>query len=346
LQPKPTALSEKNSKLNPNQAMNSCSDTTHLARGIGNALFSTEDVHIWMDDHLWIHKSSHQIDCLSLSHDTCRLVAAKFVELLSGPNSQLKFQRGEYIWRSGMASQSMYFLESGVAREVSMDGKQTLLIAASGGTGFGEVGLLTGDRRTTDLIAERPCVVREFTRGMFDPVADAMPALREVLQAIAEVRSDPVDLAKQRTLFIGRSGYKSTISNLPREFAKFNGTVVQPRRVPPPCGNDGGGGGGGGQRNRGSGGGHVVHGAASVAGRQVLYSVELRRNLVLVSDCVLDPSISQSLTVCSTVFAVFADCCCAAARASLQWLFFRAVAVIVVAIAIVVFLSASLHCHP
>ncbi|MBK4719685.1 cation:proton antiporter [Azospirillum sp. YIM DDC1] len=91
---------------------------------------------------------------------------------------------GERIIRKGDRANAMYFISSG-AVEVLMDG-QTIRLGA--GTMFGEMALLSGQRRNADVAAVDYCQFQVLERRDFNQFTARHPALRTAL----------IDMAAQR----------------------------------------------------------------------------------------------------------------------------------------------------
>ena len=91
---------------------------------------------------------------------------------------------GEKVIRVGDRGDAMYFLSSG-AVEVRVNGRTIRLEA---GAFFGEMALLTGERRTADVIAVDFCQFLVLDRRDFNLFMARHPAVRAAVAGIAEER--------------------------------------------------------------------------------------------------------------------------------------------------------------
>jgi len=94
---------------------------------------------------------------------------------------------GEQIIRRGERADRMYFISSGSV-EVQADGRAVKL---RGGDLFGEMALLTGDRRNADVIALDFCQLLVIDRREFNQFMARHPAVRAAVTGIAETRRRP-----------------------------------------------------------------------------------------------------------------------------------------------------------
>ena len=102
---------------------------------------------------------------------------------------------GEKVIRRGDRGDAMYFISSG-AVEVKVDDSRTVRLEA--GAYFGEMALLTGERRTADVIAVDFCQFLVLDQREFNQFMARHPALRAAVAGIAEERrtmnlAPPVD---------------------------------------------------------------------------------------------------------------------------------------------------------
>ena len=91
---------------------------------------------------------------------------------------------GKKVIHEGTRGTGMYFITSG-AVEVALPGRRVRLEA---GDFFGEMALLSGDRRTADVIAVDFCQLLVLDRRDFNQFMAHHPALRTAVAAIAEKR--------------------------------------------------------------------------------------------------------------------------------------------------------------
>ena len=90
---------------------------------------------------------------------------------------------GERIIRHGDRADAMYFIASGGV-EVRLNNREIRLEA---GDFFGEMALLTGERRTADVIAIDFCQLLVLSRRDFNQFMARHPAVRAVVANVAQV---------------------------------------------------------------------------------------------------------------------------------------------------------------
>ena len=103
--------------------------------------------------------------------------------------TRLKFEvflQGEYIIRSGTKGDRMYFIQKGIVEVITEDG--TTVTCLSEGAHFGEIGLLTDDRRVASIRATTICDVFSLSKQNFQEVLEEYPEMRPILEIIAEKR--------------------------------------------------------------------------------------------------------------------------------------------------------------
>ena len=93
---------------------------------------------------------------------------------------------GERVIRTGDRADGMYFISSG-AVEVKVNGRTIRLEA---GAYFGEMALLSGERRTADIVAVDFCQFLVLDRRDFNQFMSRHPAVRAAVAAIAEERRE------------------------------------------------------------------------------------------------------------------------------------------------------------
>ncbi len=96
-------------------------------------------------------------------------------------------QPGERLFRLGDRADSLYFIVEG-AVEVELPKGRGVQLGA--GEVFGEMALLSGRRRSADVVALDYCQFFTLTSENFEAFAQLHPALRERLQAVASKRAD------------------------------------------------------------------------------------------------------------------------------------------------------------
>ena len=102
--------------------------------------------------------------------------------LLFGPRTA---SPGERIIRTGDRGDAMYFVVSGTV-EIQVKGRKVALLQA--GSYFGEMALLTGERRTADVTAVDYCQLLGLTRRDFNVFMSHHPELRAAMNEMAEKR--------------------------------------------------------------------------------------------------------------------------------------------------------------
>jgi CPA2 family monovalent cation:H+ antiporter-2 len=93
---------------------------------------------------------------------------------------------GERVIRAGDVGNEMFFISSG-AVEVQIAGKK---IHLGPGDFFGEMALLTGERRTADVTAIDYCLFLVVTKDDFDKFIARYPELRSRINEIAAQRAE------------------------------------------------------------------------------------------------------------------------------------------------------------
>jgi CPA2 family monovalent cation:H+ antiporter-2 len=93
---------------------------------------------------------------------------------------------GERVIRAGDVGTEMFFISSG-AVEVSIGDKK---IHLGPGDFFGEMALLTGERRTADVTAIDYCLFLVINKDEFDVFISRYPDLREKLDEVAAQRAE------------------------------------------------------------------------------------------------------------------------------------------------------------
>ena len=99
--------------------------------------------------------------------------------------TKLKFEvflKDEYIIRAGTKGDRMFFIKSGTV-EVVVDGNLATLL--SDGSHFGEICLLTDDRRVADVVASTITDLFSLSKENFDLLLAEFPDMREPLEEVA-----------------------------------------------------------------------------------------------------------------------------------------------------------------
>src|SRR5205814_3396037 len=95
------------------------------------------------------------------------------------------FGRGERVIREGAEGESMFVLLRGAAEvSISKNGTSIPVASLSSGDCFGEMSLLTGERRTATVRAETDCHVMEIGKSV---MAEVLRASRDCLERLSEL---------------------------------------------------------------------------------------------------------------------------------------------------------------
>jgi CRP-like cAMP-binding protein len=116
------------------------------------------------------------------------------IELSKASNEHL-FAAGESIVRQNDEGDSMFVILSGQARVVLEPGGQEVATIPAGGF-FGEMSMLTGDRRTATVKAVGDTNVLEISAKDFRHLAAANPGLLDYISTVVATRRTGLDDAK------------------------------------------------------------------------------------------------------------------------------------------------------
>ncbi|MDQ3068945.1 MAG: mechanosensitive ion channel family protein [Acidobacteriota bacterium] len=108
------------------------------------------------------------------------------------------FGAGERIVHEGSAGESMFVLLDGIAR-VSVAPDTEVAIIERGGC-FGEMSLLTGDRRTASVSARTDCTVLEISPDAFHRIAELNPSALAGITSLAAERRGPLEQTRLAAL--------------------------------------------------------------------------------------------------------------------------------------------------
>ncbi len=100
-----------------------------------------------------------------------------------------RLREGQIVFRQGEAGDAMYFVLEGRVRVVSTDpeGQPRVLAFIGAGGFFGEMALLTGDPRSTDVVAATDTTLLELRRDDFEERVASHPlVLRQLVRLLAE----------------------------------------------------------------------------------------------------------------------------------------------------------------
>ncbi|HET7436530.1 MAG TPA: mechanosensitive ion channel family protein [Thermoanaerobaculia bacterium] len=111
-------------------------------------------------------------------------------EQLAGAARVHLFARGETILRHGAAGDSMFVLHDG---HVSVRVADREVARLGAGAVFGEMALLTGERRTADVVAVADVIAIEIAKDALRPVLQNHPELATAISAKVEERRDDLE---------------------------------------------------------------------------------------------------------------------------------------------------------
>lgn len=111
-------------------------------------------------------------------------------DLISDLMSELKprvFVPGERIFKADEAGDALYFIQSGSVEVISREGE--LITTLGEGAFFGEMALITNDKRSATAKASTFCDVFELHRQSFDKVTSAYPEFLEHVETVMKKRT-------------------------------------------------------------------------------------------------------------------------------------------------------------
>ena len=134
-----------------------------------------------------------------LSEDDVRLMAANLQEQI--------FASGETLVKQGDEGQTFYIVKSGEVRVcVKIDGRETVLTKLTAGDYFGEMCLLTGERRSASVVAESDTRVLVLSHVVLQRVLESNVALAEELaRELAKRQEGQRKMAEQNAEQAARS---------------------------------------------------------------------------------------------------------------------------------------------
>jgi small-conductance mechanosensitive channel/CRP-like cAMP-binding protein len=110
-----------------------------------------------------------------------------------------QFGRGERIIEEGAAGESMFVLLQGIAQvSVQQNGQSLPVATLTTGDCFGEMSLLTGERRSATVHAKGDCFVMEIGKEVMGEVIRESPeCLRQLSEILAERRLETEGIVKE-----------------------------------------------------------------------------------------------------------------------------------------------------
>jgi len=119
-----------------------------------------------------------------LDDEERRLIAERLVEM--------HFAQGELVIREGDTGDSFFIIEEGEVEVflTSASGKRKILTTLAEGDFFGEMALLTGERRTASVEAVRDARVYSLTKSSFKEVLERKPEILEEISSVLSRRKD------------------------------------------------------------------------------------------------------------------------------------------------------------
>jgi small-conductance mechanosensitive channel/CRP-like cAMP-binding protein len=119
------------------------------------------------------------------------------LEMLAEHAKSAHFAPGEIVIRQGDVGDSMFVVVRGeLAVRVAKDGNEAEAARISGGSFFGEMSLLTGDRRVATIAALGPCELLVIDHAGFRELLSGNPKLLEVISAKVAQRQMGLDASK------------------------------------------------------------------------------------------------------------------------------------------------------
>ena len=125
--------------------------------------------------------------------------------------------KGEYIIRAGTMGDKMYFIQMGVVDVLTNDGE--VATSLSDGSHFGEICLLTDDRRVATIRAATTCNLFSLSKKNFEAILVEYPEMRCHLETIAfkrlsQLEKPASDEMKQRGLSPSHTSKETSLTKV------------------------------------------------------------------------------------------------------------------------------------
>jgi CRP-like cAMP-binding protein len=114
-------------------------------------------------------------------------------EHLAAASGERRYAPGELVIRQGDDGDELFVLERGdvsVLFAATPDDEPTVLAHLTEGDFFGEMSLMTGERRTATVRADTECTLVVVDKDAFAPVLDRYPELAEEISRLLVARQD------------------------------------------------------------------------------------------------------------------------------------------------------------
>jgi small-conductance mechanosensitive channel/CRP-like cAMP-binding protein len=116
------------------------------------------------------------------------------IQALAKSARHLRYGKGERIIAQGDPGESMYVLSSGIAQvSVERDGRTSDLGELVSGECFGEISLLTGNRRTASVTAKTDCDIVEIDQSAMRDLLKQYPRLADHLSETLSTRQSVLE---------------------------------------------------------------------------------------------------------------------------------------------------------
>ena len=125
---------------------------------------------------------------------------------LAGGLRYAPFVQGETVTRQGAVAHWLYIIAEGeVSVRVAVEREEREVARLSGGSFFGEMGLLTGEPRTASVVALTDVECYRLDKSVFQEVLQARPGLAEQVAALLAERRVQIDAIREHLDAAARS---------------------------------------------------------------------------------------------------------------------------------------------